>query len=95
MYVRGTKVAVQIIIMERYKKFQLVSEIMFINGKRFLLSMSRHLKFIAIEHIQNWKDEHLMESVIQIKMVYAYRGFSIDIMLMEGEFASIENLFLS
>ena len=60
------------------------------NGIRFFISMSRHIKFITIEHIPNAKDETLLNCIMQIKKLFAFRGFKVSNFLLDGQFKSKE-----
>ena len=62
---------------------------MFINGIRFINTISRHLKFMTSEHIANAYATTLQESIRQVKQVYMQRGFKITNIIMDGQFACI------
>ena len=44
---------IPITILERYKEITIASDTMFINGIRFMNTISRHIKFMTAEHINN------------------------------------------
>ena len=58
-----------ITILERYKNLTLAGDIMFINGIRFINTISRHIKFMTAEHIANSEASKLQESIRQVKQV--------------------------
>ena len=93
-HVRGTTLKVPITILERYQDVQLTGDVMFVNGIRFIITKSCHIQFMTVERIPNSKDATLMKSILQIKQIYRYRGFKIDTILMDGEFASLEKNLL-
>ena len=62
---------------------------MFINGVRFINTISRHVKFMMAEHIANVEASTLQESIRQVKQVYMQRGFKITNILMDGKFLCI------
>ena len=63
---------------------------MFINGIRFINTISRHVKFMKAEHIANAVASTLKESIRQVKQVYTKRGFKITNILMDGKFTCIQ-----
>ena len=52
-HIRGSILPIPITILERYKEVTLSRDIMFINRICFINTISRHLKFIKVEHIVN------------------------------------------
>ena len=52
-YIRGGILSIPTTILERYKEITLAGDIMFINRIRSIDTISRHLKFITVEHIAN------------------------------------------
>ena len=62
---------------------------MFINGIRFVNTISRHFDFMTAEHIANTEESKLQESIRQVKHVYMQRGFNITNILMDGQFTCI------
>ena len=62
---------------------------MFINGIRFVNTISRHIEFMTSEHIANAKASTLQESIRQVKQVYMHQGFKITNILMDGQIVCI------
>ena len=54
-HIRGEILPLPTNILERYKSVTLTGDIMFINGIRFINTISRHVKFMTAEHISNAK----------------------------------------
>ena len=52
-HTRGGIFLIPITILERYKEITLSGDIMFINGIRFISTISGHVKFVTAEHIDN------------------------------------------
>ena len=65
------------------------NDIMFINGIRFINTISIHLKFMTEEHIDNADATTIQESTRQVKEVYIQRGFNITNILMDRQFSCI------
>ena len=72
-------------ILERYKSVTLAGDIMFLNGIRFINTISIHFKFMMVEHIANAKASTLQESIRQVNQVYMQQGFNITNILMDGQ----------
>ena len=62
---------------------------MYVNGIQFMLTMSRHIKFITVEHIANGSNETLFNTVLQTKQVYRRRGFIVDELFFDGEIETL------
>ena len=52
-HTRGEIYPLPITILKRYKIITLAGDIVFINGIRFINTISRHVKFMTEEHIAN------------------------------------------
>ena len=61
-------------------------DILFVNNKPFLLSMSRRLKFMAIEALPNRQIKTIKEKISKICMLYQGRGFAVDSIYANSEF---------
>ena len=55
----------------------------------FINTISRHMKFMTEEHTTNSEASTLEESIRKFKQVYMQRGFKMDNILMNGQFACI------
>ena len=62
---------------------------MFINGIRFINTISRYVNFMTAEHIANAEASTLQESISQVKQVYIQRGFKIANIFMDVQFTCI------
>ena len=69
-HIRGGILTLPTNFLERYKGVTLAGDIMFINGIRFINTISRYIKFMAAEHITSAKAPTLKESIRQVKQVY-------------------------
>ena len=81
--------------MERVKIVTLSSDIMFVNGLRFILTKSRHIKFTTAQFMTSAKSENLFEPLLNVKKLYCQRGFDVNTILMDGQFKCIEAKILS
>ena len=81
------KFPLPITILESYKNITLAGDIIFINGIRFINTISRHVNLMTSKHIANAEASTLQESTRQVKQVYMQRGFQISNILMDGKFS--------
>ena len=88
-HTRGEILPLPTTILEQYKCIKLVGDIMFMNGIRFINTISRHINFMMAEHMANDESSTLQESIRQVKQVYMQRGFKITNFLMDGQFTCI------
>ena len=77
-------------IVERYQDVQLVGDVMSINGIRFVITKSRHIKFTTVQFIPNAKVQTLLDSIIKVDNIYRTRGFRVKTLLVDGQFACLE-----
>ena len=89
MHLRSYVTKIPITILERYKLVTLTGDIMFVNGIRFMITKSRHIKFTTIQFIPSAKENNLFESILETKQIYRRRGFDVNIILMDGQFECI------
>ena len=94
-HARVTLLAIPLQIKNRYRCIQLCISIVKVNSLRFFISKSRHVKFTTIEFITNELDETLLKCIISIKTFYLARGFTIETILADGQFQSLELAILN
>ena len=63
---------------------------MSINGIRFIITKSRHIKFTTIQFIPNANEETLLNSITKVDSIYRLRGFRITTLLVDRQFACLE-----
>ena len=68
----------------------LCSDIMFVNGAQFFMTISQNIGFGTSEHITNAKTATLVQSLLQVKRLYKRRGLKIQTVMMDGQFDPIE-----
>jgi hypothetical protein len=78
-------------IVGKYKLVTLCGDIFYINGVRFLSTISRHIQFRTAEHIKDAKIETLETSLKAIRDLYWVRGFKVDALHMDGQFEPIRS----
>jgi hypothetical protein len=74
-----------------HNQVTLIADVMFVNLVPFLVSASRNVNLITIEHAPDQKASklgHLLECIIR---VYACAGFTIQTILIDNEFDKVKN----
>ncbi len=78
-------------LMDFHKNVTLVADVIFVNSIPFLVSASRNINLITIEHAPKRtasKLGHLLQRIIN---VYAKAGFHIRLILMDNEFKKVRD----
>ncbi len=73
-------------IMENYREITLCIDIMFVNNIPFFMSISKHIRFLTCELLENRKAPSLIQALQRIYGIYRKRGFKITNILGDGEF---------
>ncbi len=75
----------------RHNRVTLVADIMFVNGIPFLVSASRSINLITIEHAPQCTASKLGLLLNRIIRVYARAGFQVQTILMDNEFEKVQD----
>ncbi|KAL7469297.1 hypothetical protein ACHAXS_009567, partial [Conticribra weissflogii] len=86
MPVRTDYVAVPRYLLAKNKEVCLTADIMYVDGTPFLVTASRGIKFITIEHSPTQTTSQLKQSLIRIMQLYGRTGFKIQTILVDGQF---------
>ena len=86
-HIRGLVLPIPITILERYKEVALLGGIMFVNGIRFINTISINLKFMMAEHILNAEATTQQKPIKQVKQVYMQLRFNVTNIRMDGKLA--------
>jgi hypothetical protein len=79
------------VILDVHSRVTLVADVMFVNGVPFLVSASRNINLITIEHVPHHtaaKLGHLLQHIIN---VYARAGFTVQTILMDNDFEKVKD----
>jgi hypothetical protein len=90
-HVEASTVSIPRSIITDHQRVVLCADVMTVNKIPFFVTISRKIKFGTVEAIKNMKNSTLTEAILQVKRVYAKRGFIIDTMLLDGQFESLRN----
>jgi hypothetical protein len=85
-------VAVPCALVERNKVVTMATDVFFIDRTAFLVTLSRNIKFVMVEHLPVRTATALVKHIKQVLHVYGRGGFSIRTILMDGEFEKIKGL---
>ena len=79
------------LIKEKYMKVTLGADIMYVNGIRFFITISRHIQFGTVARIKDAAKETLIDCIQKVQKCYSKRGFTIQTINMDSQFAPIKN----
>jgi len=69
----------------------LTADIMYVNGVPFLTTLSRKINMRTAEHIQSRSAASLSRALIKVIKLYARGGFTVNLIMMDQEFATLES----
>ena len=69
-----------------HKYVALVADVMFVNNIPFLITMSRKIKFITVEHIPTRTAKQLSKGLKRVMRLYSRAGMIVQTILMDMEF---------
>jgi hypothetical protein len=78
-------------IIDINKNVTLAVDVMFVNSVPFLVSVSRTINLITIEHAPKCSATKLGELIHRIVRVYARAGFTVQMVLMDNEFEKLKD----
>ena len=76
-------------IMRLYRSVTLAGDIMFVNKIPFFVTNSHRIRFSTAEMVTNQKATTLIAAILQVKRIYALRGFIVTEIAMDGQFEPI------
>ena len=82
-------------ILENNKNITFSIDIMFVNKKKFVTTISRHIKFTTVEVIQKRTKSQLSECIKNAVAIYTQRGFNVKNALLDGEFMPLRTNLLN
>ncbi len=77
------------VILDVHGCVTLVADVMFVNGVPFLVSSSRNINLITIEHAPQLTASKLGYLLQRIIRVYARAGFTVQTILRDNEFEKV------
>ncbi|KAL7469296.1 LOW QUALITY PROTEIN: hypothetical protein ACHAXS_009566 [Conticribra weissflogii] len=86
MSVQTDYVAVPRYLLAKNKQVCLTADVLYVDGTPFLVTASRGIKFITIEHSPTQTTSQLKQSLIRIMQLYGRAGFKIQTILVDGQF---------
>ncbi len=85
-------VAVPHMLVERNKVVTMAADVFFVDWMAFLVTLSRNIKFVTVEHLPVRTATALVKHIERVLHLYGHSGFSIRMILMDGEFEKIKGL---
>ena len=77
-------------ILKDYKNITLCIDVMFVNGIKFLLTVSRNIDFVTAQYVPSKKYSGYIKPIEAVCNMYAKRGFSVTTILADAEFQHLE-----
>jgi len=75
-----------------HKYVMLVADVMFVNGLPFLVTSSRGLSLVTIEHLPSRTDKCLVQTLERVFRIYLTTRFIVQAMMMDMEFEKLRPL---
>jgi len=69
-----------------YKNITITADVFFVNGIPFLLTLSRQVRFLTVQHVPHRSAGELANSLKLTLQTYGAAGFLVPAILMDGEF---------
>jgi hypothetical protein len=85
-------VAVPHLLVEQNEILTMAADVFFVDGTAFLVTLSRQIKFITVEHVPVWMAISLSKHITRVLQVYERAGFRVRTILMDGEFEKVQDL---
>ncbi len=79
-------------IVEANAAATLAADVFFVDGTAFLMTVSRKIKFITVEHVPVQTAQCLCKHLERVLLMYGRAGFRVRTILMDGKFERIKNL---
>ena len=78
-------------ILKEYKNITLCIDVMFINGIKFLLTVSQNVDFVTAQYVPNKKYKGYIKPIEIVYNMYAKRGFAATAILTDPKLKHFEN----
>ncbi len=75
-----------------HKYVTLVADVMLVNGLPFLVTSSRGLSLVTVEHLPSRTAKRLAQTLERVFRIYATAGFVVQMAMMDVEFEKIRTL---
>ena len=78
-------------VLKEYKNITLCIDVMFINGIKFLLTLSPNIDFVTAQYVPSKNYSGYIKPIEMVCNMYAKRGFVVTAILVDPEFKHLEN----
>ena len=73
----------------------LMADVMFVNGNAFMITSSRNIKLMTVDHILSKTANQISKSLNKFMKLYGRGDFIIPIVLMDMEFEKVAEIFVN
>ena len=70
----------------------LVADVFFVNKIPFLITLSRKIKCVTVEHIRTCTAAQLSNSLAKVCHLYGRASYNVKVILLDMEFESVEDM---
>ena len=79
-------------LVSRHKFISMATDVFFVDGIAFLLTVAIKLKFVTVEHTQVRTAKSLVKHIKRVLKVYNRAEFTVRYVMMDGEFEKVKEL---
>ena len=94
-HVRTDYVAVPRDFLKLQKNVTLVVDVMFVNNLPFLITLSRNIRYITVEHIKTRTVKRLSKAILRVLRLYGRAGLTVQTALLDIEFEPVKEPLLN
>ena len=69
----------------------LAADLFFVDRTALLITLSKKIKFVTEEHVPVWTAKSLAKHIDQVVQVSTQAGFTMQTILMDGEFEKVKD----
>ncbi len=84
-------VAVPCLLVEQNGIVTMAADVFFLDGTAFLVTLSRRIKFITVEHVPVRMAISLSKNITCVLQVYERAGFRVRTIITDGEFEKVQD----
>jgi hypothetical protein len=84
-------VAVPCLLVEQNGIVTMAEDVFFVDGTAFLVTLSRRIKFITVEHVPVRTATSLSKHITRVLQVYEHAGLRVRMILMDGKFEKVRD----
>ena len=88
-HVRTDYVAVPRDFLKLQKNVTLIVVVIFVNNLPFLITMSRNIRYVTVEHIKTRTAKRLCKAIVRVLRLYSRAGLTVQTALLDIDFEPV------